>query len=63
MREIKDECTGGGGRTPVSSAEAVRGWIHCSWCGKVLKIRANRENEANIPRHSRKKDITAVSYI
>lgn len=52
MREIKNECFGGGGRTTVTSAEAVRGWIACSWCGKPLKIRANRENEAGVPRHT-----------
>jgi hypothetical protein len=59
-REIKNECLGGGGRTTVSSYEAVRGWIGCSACGKILNIRANRENEAGVPRHSRKDDRKAT---
>lgn len=53
MRIIEKECLGGGGRMYVSSAEAVQGWVRCSACGKVLKIRANRENAASIPRHKR----------
>jgi hypothetical protein len=51
MRMIRNEC--GGGRTTVSTGEALRGWIRCSACGKVLKIRANRNLEAAIPLHSR----------
>jgi hypothetical protein len=54
MREIRNECHHGGGRMPVSPAEAVRGWIRCSFCGAILKIRANRDNEATIPRHAEK---------
>jgi hypothetical protein len=36
--------------TPVSPAEAANGRFCCS-CGKIVKIRANRENVAFIPRH------------
>jgi len=52
MRTIQNECLHGGGRRPVSPAEALRGWVRCSFCGRDLKIRANREYEAAIPRHS-----------
>lgn len=52
MRIYKNECQGNG-PTTVSSHEAMRGFVSCSSCGKSLKIRANRENEAYIPRHSR----------
>lgn len=55
MREIKNECLGSG-RVTVSSAEAVRGAVRCSSCGKWVKIRANRQNEATIPRHARVRD-------
>jgi len=52
MREIKNECAGSG-RMPISTAEALRRWVHCSACGKALKVRVGRENEATLPRHSR----------
>lgn len=51
-RVIRDECLGSG-RITVSSAEAVRGWTHCSACGRVLKIRVTRDLEATLPRHRR----------
>lgn len=52
MREIKNECSGSGGVT-VSTREALRGEFRCSACGKMLKIRARRDNTATLPRHSR----------
>jgi hypothetical protein len=52
MREIKNECFTSGPMN-ISSKEAMRGTIACPRCGKILKIRANRNNECNIPRHAR----------
>ena len=36
---MKNECMGGSGRRPVSVEESVKRWIHCSYCGKVVRIR------------------------
>lgn len=52
MKIIDNECTGSG-RMAVSPAEAVRGSVACSSCGRWFKIKANRNNEATIARHSR----------
>lgn len=59
MREIKNECLGGGGTVCTSPMERDRGWIYCSDCGKVLQLRkgagglAVDRAEHAVPRHSR----------
>jgi hypothetical protein len=53
---MKNECMGGSGRRPISVEESVKRWIHCSWCGRVLRIRPHTDprtqiTDAAIPRH------------
>lgn len=42
--------------TTLTSAEAQRDWFKCS-CGKVVKIKARRDDTVFIPRHNSPKTI------
>jgi transcription initiation factor IIE alpha subunit len=55
-------CDNSGARVPLSVAEEMRRWVHCSRCGRDLKVRPVRESDgrrdetngnpvATLPRH------------
>lgn len=56
MREIKNECLGGGNTLCLPPRERNRGRFRCGYCGKILKIKRGTGgfpvDLARIPRHS-----------